>query len=71
MWRDHLSNASLNVNHLLSFSTCTAPMKSLSAMAIRSPKKSFSSILNERQMLLRLAPSGSMFVKKGNKYSFL
>ena len=51
------------------FLICTAPIKSWLAIAERSPKKSSSSIFNLRQMTLRLAPSGNILVKKGNKYS--
>ena len=42
-------------------------MKSLSAIASRIPKKSFSSILSERHITRRLAPSGTILEKKWEK----
>ena len=41
--------------HFSNVLTLTAPMKSLSAMAISIPKKSFSSILDDRQIIFLLA----------------
>lgn len=44
-------------------------MKSLSAIADRIPKKSFSSIRSVRQITPRFAPSGIILEKKGNSVS--
>lgn len=55
--------------HFSNVLTLTAPMKSLSAMAISIPKKSFSSILDDRQIIFLLAPSGNIFENKGNRCS--